>query len=141
DRNPLQYKAVPITEYILVYRKHTDKLIDWNIRAHPNQQLVQESKINDDYAQTNVWEIKPAYDKRHPAIFPLELAERVISYYSFKKDVVLDPFAGIGTVGRAATRLDRRFVLIELEKKYVDIMREEAKDWLGMKAKNIFTIN
>lgn len=31
DRNPLQYKPVPVTEYILVYRKHTDKLIDWNI--------------------------------------------------------------------------------------------------------------
>lgn len=141
DRSPLQYKAVPVTEYVLVYRKHTDKLIDWNIRAHPNQQLVQESKIGDDYAQTNIWEIKPAHDKRHPAIFPLELAERVIRYYSFKKDVVLDPFAGIGTAGRAAARLDRRFVLIELEKQYVDIMRQEAKDWLGTKAKNIFTID
>ncbi|WP_032275788.1 site-specific DNA-methyltransferase, partial [Escherichia coli] len=32
DRNPLQYKPVPVTEYILVYRKKTDKLIDWNIR-------------------------------------------------------------------------------------------------------------
>ena len=30
DRNPLQYKPVPVTEYILVYRKRTDRLIDWN---------------------------------------------------------------------------------------------------------------
>jgi hypothetical protein len=55
------------------------------------------SHIGDDYERTNVWQIKPAHDKRHPAIFPLELAEKVISYYSFKEDVVLDPFAGIST--------------------------------------------
>ena len=33
DRNPLQYKPVPVTEYILVYRKKSDKLIDWLIRT------------------------------------------------------------------------------------------------------------
>ncbi|MCA9941813.1 MAG: site-specific DNA-methyltransferase, partial [Anaerolineales bacterium] len=33
DRNPLQYKPVPVTEYVLVYRKHTRRLIDWNIRS------------------------------------------------------------------------------------------------------------
>ncbi len=32
DRQPLQYKPVTVTEYVLVYRKRTDKLIDWNIR-------------------------------------------------------------------------------------------------------------
>ena len=34
NRHPLAYKAAPVTEYILVYRKHTNKLIDWNIRSH-----------------------------------------------------------------------------------------------------------
>jgi DNA modification methylase len=141
DRNPLQYKAVPVTEYILVYRKHTTKLIDWNIRAHPNQQLVQDSRIDDGYERTNIWRIKPAYDKRHPAIFPVELAERVITYYSFKEDVILDPFAGIGTVGEAAVKLGRRFVLIEQDTKYMSVIRERVKDWLGMDAKSVFTIN
>lgn len=141
DRNPLQYKAVPVTEYILVYRKHTDKLIDWNIRAHPKQELVKGSRIGDDYERTNVWRIKPAHDKRHPAIFPVELAEKIITYYSFKGDVVLDPFAGIGTVGKAAVSLGRRFVLVDQEPEYVAIMREEAQNWLGLEAKSVFTIN
>lgn len=141
DRNPLQYKAVPVTEYVLVYRKHTNKLIDWNIRAHPDQRLVDASRIGDDYEHTNIWRIKPAHDKRHPAIFPIELAEKVISYYSFKNDVVLDPFAGIGTVGKAATKLGRRFVLIEQAAEYIAIMREEVKDWLGESARNVLTIN
>jgi len=141
DRNPLQYKPVPVTEYILAYRKSTPKLIDWNIRAHPNQELVEASRIGDDYERTNIWRIKPAHDPRHPAIFPVELAEKVITYYSFKGDVVLDPFAGIGTVGKAASKLGRRFVLIEQNPKYVTIMREEAKTWLGKDAAQILTIN
>ena len=141
DRNPLQYKPVPVTEYVLVYRKESDKLIDWNIRAHPKPELVKQSAIDDDYETTNIWKIKPAHDKRHPAIFPLELAEKVISYYSFKEDVVLDPFAGIGTTGKAAVKSGRRFVLIEKELSYVRIISDEAKSWLGKAAKEILTIN
>ena len=141
DRTPLQYKAVPVTEYVLVYRKHTKTLIDWNIRAHPNQELVNDSKIEDGYEQTNIWKIQPAHSKKHPAIFPVELAEKVISYYSFKQDVVLDPFAGMGTVGEAAAKLNRRFVLIERDEKYIQVIRDNSKLWLGEKAKNILTVN
>jgi len=141
DRNPLQYKPVPVTEYVLVYRKESDKLIDWNIRAHPEPELVKQSNINDDYETTNIWKIKPAHDKRHPAIFPLELAEKVISYYSFKEDVILDPFAGIGTTGKAAVKSGRRFVLIEKEFSYIQIILDEAKSWLGKAASEILTIN
>jgi DNA modification methylase len=141
DRNPLQYKAVPVTEYVLVYRKRTDKLIDWNIRAHPNTDKVKASRVGDDYERTNIWRIVPAYDKRHPAIFPVELAERVIRYYSFEDDVVLDPFAGIGTVGKAAAKLNRRFTLIEQNQDYAQIIRDEAKSWLGRDAQHILTLN
>lgn len=130
DRTPLQYKTVPVTEYILVYRKKTDKLIDWNIRSHPDQKLVQESKIENDYEVTNVWKLSPARSKKHPAIFPIELAERVIKYYSFKNDVVLDPFAGIGTTGLAAIKLDRKYVLIEKEQKYIEDFIKNSMSFL-----------
>ena len=141
DRNPLQYKPVPVTEYVLVYRKHTKQLIDWNIRTYPDQELVQASKISDDYETTNIWQITPTYDNEHPAVFPEELAAKVISYYSFVDDVILDPFAGSGTVGLAATKLKRRFVLVDKEPKYVNIMRERAKKWLGKEAADILCIN
>lgn len=141
DRNPLQYKPVPVVEYILVYRKHTPRLLDWNIRSHPNQALVQASKIADGYEVTNVWQISPTYDKEHPAVFPEELAAKVITYYSFVDDVVLDPFAGSGTVGLAATRLKRRFVLVEKEPKYVELLRERARQWLGQEAEAVVYIN
>lgn len=123
DRNPLQYKAVPVTEYVLVYRKQTDRLLDWNIRSHPDQQAVRESRIGDDYERTNIWRIPPASSREHPAVFPRALADRVIRYYSFRGDVVLDPFAGIGTVGESCAALGRRFVLGEISPQYAEVIR------------------
>lgn len=141
DRNPLQYKAVPVTEYVLVYRKKTDKLIDWHIRKHPDQKAVESSKIEDGYEKTNLWKIHPANHPKHPAIFPLELAEKVIKYYSFKNDVILDPFAGTGTVGKAAVKNGRRFVLYEQEFEYLKIIKEEIHEWLHDKVDEVNWIN
>lgn len=124
DRNPMQYKPVPVTEYVLVYRKKTDKLIDWLIRKHPDQQAVLDSKIEDGYETTNVWKITPAHCKEHPAIFPIELAEKVIKYYSFKGDVVLDPFGGTGTTAKAAIKLNRRFAIFEKEEEYANLLKK-----------------
>lgn len=120
DRTPLQYKPVPVTEYILVYRKKTEHLIDWNIRKHPDQDAILSSKINDDYEKTNIWKINPSRNKNHPATFPKELAKKVIQYYSFKNDIVLDPFAGSGTTGYAALDLDRKFYMIEINNNYTE---------------------
>lgn len=126
DRHPMQYKAVPVTENIMVYRKKSDHLIDWFIKKNPHPEYVEESKIEDPYEVTNIWRINPAKDRRHPAIFPKELAERVIKYYSFKNDYVLDPFGGLATTAKAAIDLNRHFISIELEKKYFD---ESLKDF------------
>ena len=141
DRHPLQYKAVPVTEYVLVYRKQTDRLIDWNIRNHPDQYAVSDSRVDDDYERTNIWRISPTSTKYHPAVFPKELADRVVKYYSFKGDVVLDPFAGIGTVGESCVKHHRRFILAEMSPEYVDIIKEKAYQWLGDEARNIHCIN
>lgn len=141
DRNPLQYKSVPVTEYVLVYRKHTDKLIDWHIRKHPNQELVKKSKIEDGYEVTNIWKIHPAHSKKHPAIFPLELASKVIQYYSFLEDVVLDPFGGIGTVAEAAYKLGRRFVSYEISPEYVSVLKESMSRWVGLDIDSVNWVN
>ena len=125
DRQPLQYKAVTVTENIIVYRKRTDRLIDWNLRFHPDQDAIRDSLIEDGYERTNVWKIHPANHKQHPAIFPEALAERVIRYYSFLDDMVLDPFSGIGTTGRVAGRLGRRFLMVEKSRKYFDIQTKD----------------
>lgn len=141
DRQPLQYKPVPVTEYILVYRKKTDKLIDWNLRKHHDPNLIEESRINGDYDVTNVWNIHPAHSKLHPAVFPEELAKKVIKYYSFKDDLVLDPFAGIGTVGNVAFRLDRRFLLIDNELKYFKYMQDTLGNLIPINVRVDFDIH
>jgi len=141
DRNPLQYKAVPVTEYVLVYRKKTDLLIDWFIRSHPDRKIIEDSKIKDDYEKTNIWRINPKTNSKHPAPFPIELAEKVIKYYSFKGDVVMDPFAGSGTVGAAASKLERRFVLFEISREYIKIIRDDVPNWIGKRAEDILWIN
>ena len=121
-RKPLAYKPNPVTEYVMVYRKNTDKLIDWNIRQY-SQSVVDSSKVEDGYETSNIWKIEPKYNKVHTAVFPIKLCERIIKYYSFKGDLVFDPFAGSGTFGQAAKKLDRYFFLTEKEYKYFTYMK------------------
>ncbi len=127
DRQPLQYKPVTVTEYVLVYRKKTDRLIDWNLRNHPIPEAVESSRILGEYDKTNVWDIAPSSHALHPAVFPDELVSRVLRYYSFEGDSVLDPFAGTGTVGRVANAMGRRFILIEKRQTYFEILQQELR--------------
>ena len=123
-RKPLGYKPNAVSEMIMVYRKKTDKLIDWNISQY-DWDKVKKSKVADKYETSNIWHIGPAFDKVHSAVFPIELCNRVIKYYSFVGDLIFDPFAGSGTLGLAAVNLDRHFFLAEKEQKYVNRMKED----------------
>jgi DNA modification methylase len=122
-RKPLGYKANSVVEYVMVYRKATSKLIDWNMRQYPDE-IVDASRVLGKYEPTNLWQIAPSADPVHPAVFPLELAAQVIQLYSYKGDLVLDPFAGRGTVGRAAMLLERYFLLIEKEPRYFEYAQQ-----------------
>lgn len=125
-RKPLAYKPNAVTEYLMVYRKQTEKLLDWNIRSY-DETTVDQSRVSDGYETTNVWKIDPCFDKVHSAVFPVELCKRVIQYYSFKGDLVFDPFGGSGTVGRTAKSLDRFFFLTEQDATYFEYMKTKAK--------------
>lgn len=124
-RKPLGYKPNATTEYLMVYRKKTEKLLDWNIHQY-DWTTVNESKIEDGYETTNVWKIDPTFDKVHSAVFPVELCKRVIKYYSYKNDLIFDPFAGSGTVGKTAKSLHRYFFLTEKDEKYFNYMKKKS---------------
>jgi len=67
------------------------------------------------------WAIAPERNMEaygHPAMFPEELAYRVIRLFSFKGDVVLDPFNGVGTTSAVASRLGRKFIGIDISEEY-----------------------
>ena len=125
-KKPLAYKPNSTTEMVMVYRKKTTKLIDWNINQY-SEQITKASKVKDEIHKSNLWEIGPSHDKIHSAVFPQELCDRIIKYYSFKDDLVLDPFAGSGTFGKAALKRERNFFLIEIYKKYFEDMRKKIK--------------
>ena len=62
----------------------------------------------------------------HPAPFPVELPEQLISLYTFKGDLVLDPFMGSGSALVAAARLGRRYAGYDLDGGYVEIARQRV---------------
>lgn len=125
-RKPLTYKPNTVTEYLMVYRKETTKLIDWNVRSY-DKETTEASLVPEGYETTNVWKIDPCFDKVHSAVFPVELCKKVIQYYSFKGDLVFDPFAGSGTVGKTAKFLGRYFFLTEKEQVYFEYMKSKSK--------------
>lgn len=65
-----------------------------------------------------IWDIKGASTRLHPAPFPLELAERLVRMFSFVGDTVLDPFLGTGTTSAAAALWGRNSVGVEVEPAY-----------------------
>lgn len=139
-RKPLAYKPNAVSEMLMVYRKKTDKLIDWNIKQYPYD-TVKKSKVLEKYESTNVWRIDPTFDRVHSAVFPLELCDRVIKLYSFVGDLIFDPFAGSGTVGKAAIKLNRNFFLTEKEGKYINRIKEElGKNYNLFNSKNYKSI-
>ena len=66
---------------------------------------------------------------KHPTQKPLSLISELIKKHSNPGDLVLDSFAGTGTTGHASKLLDRRFILIEKEEEYINIIHDRlSKD-------------
>ena len=64
----------------------------------------------------------------HPTQKPLALFEYLIKTYTNEGDLVLDNCAGSGTTGVACLKLNRRFILIEKENEFVDIIKNRIKE-------------
>ena len=75
------------------------------------------------------WSIAPEKKMRkydHPAMFPEALVERVLKLFSYKDDIVLDPFNGAGTTTAVASKFGRRYLGIDTSEQYC----KTAKDRL-----------
>lgn len=76
--------------------------------------------------QLGVWQFH--YERRdirdktlHPAVFPISLANKVISLFTHRGELVVDPFVGSGTTLVAAQDLDRNAVGFDLLQDYIDL--------------------
>jgi len=83
----------------------------------------------------SIWTINAESAKKigHPAPFPEELPYRLIQLYSFKGDIVLDPFMGSGTTAVAALKSDRIFVGYEISQEYINLAENRIKILLEQK--------
>ncbi|MCY4495391.1 MAG: site-specific DNA-methyltransferase [Acidimicrobiaceae bacterium] len=77
-------------------------------------------------ATTDVWEIPSESATRvgHPAPFPVELPQRLIELYTYRGDLVLDPFVGSGTTAVAAVRSQRHYVGFDTDAGYLEAAQQ-----------------
>jgi len=84
-----------------------------------------ETKIFNKESLSDVWRIVPKHKRKdigHIAVMPVEVAENIIKSTEYK--TILDPFAGSGTTGVACKNLNRKYILIEKEPEYIDIINK-----------------
>jgi site-specific DNA-methyltransferase (adenine-specific) len=77
----------------------------------------------------SVWTFQPESAEKvgHPAPFPVELPYRCIQLYTFKDEVILDPFCGVGSTCFAAMKAGRHFIGIDIDKDYVEKANERME--------------
>lgn len=104
-------------------------------RKHSNgaRDKAPDFKCNDFKRRDNIWSIGVGGNNYgHPAVFPLQLAKDHIISWSNEGDLILDAFAGSGTVGVACKELNRNFIGIEIVEDYYKIMKERVGDNNGI---------
>jgi site-specific DNA-methyltransferase (adenine-specific) len=119
-----------VTERIVIAGKgRLKRARTWQQRR--DEGLPWESTIDkDDFMAwtLDTWQFATASAKRvgHPAPFPVELPRRCIELYTYRGDVVLDPFMGAGTTAEAAVRAGRHYVGFDTDRAYVDLAGERV---------------
>ncbi|MFX0187554.1 MAG: DNA-methyltransferase [Candidatus Hodarchaeota archaeon] len=111
-----------IHEYILIFSKLTNKLEKGNkIDSINKEAFIEWSK--------SIWKFSADSAKKigHPAPFPEELPLRLIEFYSYQGDIILDPFIGSGTTAIAALKLKRRYIGYEISPKYIKLAKKRLK--------------
>jgi len=111
-----------IHEYCLVFSKDSMK------NSTKGESTIEKEEFME--STLSIWNISPARAKKigHPAPFPVELAKRFINLYSFKNDLILDPFIGSGSTAIAAKLLNRDYIGYELNPEYVKIAKNRLEN-------------
>jgi site-specific DNA-methyltransferase (adenine-specific) len=131
-RSPTNPVLRDVTERVIIASKgRFDRAVDVEDRraqGRPYQRSISTDEFLD--ATLDLWHIRPESARRvhHPAPFPVELPQRLIELYTFKDDLVLDPFLGSGTTAVAAVRTDRRYVGYDTDPAYIELAKARVAD-------------
>ncbi len=114
-----------VHEYILIFSKGELKRDSTNKEnSITKEQFMEWTK--------SIWTMNAESAKRvgHPAPFPEELPKRLIHLYSFKGDIILDPFIGSGTTAIAAVKAERKYIGYETDIKYIELAESRLDHFL-----------
>ncbi len=114
-RSPSNPHIVPSWEYVLVFSKD-----QWRLPG--DRAAIDIGPKEFETFSDGFWQIPPERKRAgHPAPFPEALIERLVKFYSYRGNVVLDMFGGTGTVATVARRLGRHYLHIDSSEEYCQI--------------------
>jgi site-specific DNA-methyltransferase (adenine-specific) len=121
-----------LTERVIVASKgRFDRAVSAKDRAREGLPF-QSTMTREDFLENtlDVWEIPAESASRvgHPAPFPVELPSRLIELYTYRGDLVLDPFAGSGATAVAAVRSGRSYVGYDLDESYIRLAESRVAE-------------
>ncbi|HEY41380.1 MAG TPA: site-specific DNA-methyltransferase [Dehalococcoidia bacterium] len=120
-KSPSNPHIVPSWEYVLVFCKDT-----WTLESHSADSDI----TNDEFMRFSdgFWYIPPESQRRgHPTPFPEMLIYRLIKFYTYKGNLVLDMFGGTGTVAVVAHKTGRHFTHIDISQRYCQIAEQRLE--------------
>lgn len=114
-----------VHEYILIFSKG-----DYKREKGEKENTISKEQFME--WTKSIWTMNAESARRigHPAPFPEELPNRLIQLYSFKGDIILDPFIGSGTTAVSALKTDRKFVGYDISKEYIDLAEKRIEPLL-----------
>lgn len=120
-KSPANPHIVPSWEYVLVFSKEKDRLDG----SPQNSDITKEEFMN---FSDGFWKISPEIKRNgHPAPFPEELIYRLVKFYSYKNNTILDMFGGTGTVAAVAYKTKRHFIHIDISEEYNKVAQQRLE--------------
>lgn len=106
-----------VHEYILVFSKGGFK----RAKENGSENTIEKEQFME--WTKSIWTMNTESAKKigHPAPFPVELPYRLIQLYTYKDDVILDPFMGSGSTAIAALKSDRSYIGYDIDPEYVKL--------------------
>jgi len=113
-----------IHEYILVFSKES-----FSRKRNDKENTISRKEFLE--FTKSVWTFSGESARKigHPAPFPVELPYRLIQLYTFKDEVVLDPFCGSGSACIAAIKAGRHYIGYDIKKEYVKLAEQRIREY------------
>ena len=135
---PGYYYPNIMTEYIMVFRKPGEPIYRQADGAKEESRFPIDDLFKLDVAN-NIWHIAPVppHHLEHPCPFPEEIPHRLVRMYSYRGDLVLDPFCGSGQTAKVATALGRSSINFDTKRTYIDYARARLSEPLRVRKKQL----